>query len=225
MVEFLGMGLMGLRSAAHLPGPMNLTLNSQQDSTEKVALGRAPGTGATVPLRVRTISSLKTMSLARQQCSLKCVWLGEGGGSSAGEACNGVQPSSCLLSTGESKGFMVSMVTITVALSWFCVGFLGSLRNNCGRCFAQTGLKVVCRWYVSGCRQGNSWLGIRDVGEDGIPEEWDCWVHRYGLCLGSDHIRPTSLQLCTCLPSKAGESLSPTPMLVPRIFSVLSLPV
>ena len=57
----------------------------------------------------------------------------------------GEQSSRCPLSTGDGEGFMVSMVTVTVALTWFCTGFLGSLRDSCWWKVLSTGLEVVCQ--------------------------------------------------------------------------------
>lgn len=58
---------------------------------------------------------------------------------------SGEQSSRRPLSTGDGEGFMVSMVTVTVALTCFCAGFPGSLRNSCWWKVLSTGLEAVCQ--------------------------------------------------------------------------------
>lgn len=209
-VPFLGVGVGGPGKRSPSAWPHELELHSQQESTQKAAVVRASWD------RCHCVSQgpgckllLETVSLARQQHSLR-------GAASAGEACNGVQPSRRLLSAGESRGFMVSMVTVTVALSWFCAGFLGSLRSNCRWKVLCTGLQVACRWRVSKYRLACSCVGSRAVGEVGTPEDWDCCVHRYAPRPGSAHTWPTSLpELLRQLvwsPQQSSDGLSTYPL-------------
>lgn len=62
----------------------------------------------------------------------RCTWplqRPRRGAASAGEAAGGCALRR-LLSTGDSEGFAVAMVTEAVALTRFCAGFLGSARNH-----------------------------------------------------------------------------------------------
>lgn len=113
-----GNGVDGPGKGSPSAGPRNLTLTPNRSQKRELLWGGA-WDGCHGGPGVRAASSWETVRSAGQQPRLRAAV-------SAGEARRDMQPSRRLLSAGESEGFLVSMVTVTVALPRFCAGFLGS---------------------------------------------------------------------------------------------------